>query len=392
MVFAKSLLQAGELACADRDEYVFARGLLLLHDAAESGLGAVADHLGLTLTPRTFLLNYYELIAASTGASIPYYTQMRNLNTIRVDIKHHGVFPDRKSNEHLPSAVRGLLTEVCPQFLNAELASFTLSSLIRDPTVRVQIETAEREYAAGSYEDCLVSLGYAMFHIAEGETVPWFAHWLKPEAERPRLEFTDFSTTNYSIKLIQYGVDPTTYYRFRNLTPRMGIDRQQNGKVVYYWDTDYGHAANWTQKNARFCLDFCIDTALRVQRLPEYDFDLVHFDSVYEHVIEPRGDSATIWTEPRGNPRDVRLRSVFAPPGPPEQRTAARVLQKGEKLVGTVRHVPGDPLDEWFLAAGPLFGYVARQEVTVTTRLRTAEAEAPPVNGAELAAGGGEPD
>jgi len=64
LLLAKSLHEHGTAACSARnDELSFARGLLLLHDAAEAGLGAIADHLNVKLSPQMSFVQYYNAIS-----------------------------------------------------------------------------------------------------------------------------------------------------------------------------------------------------------------------------------------------------------------------------------------------------------------------------------------
>ena len=86
IIFAKKLYKDGELACnIENDQMIFAKGLLLLHDATENVLGAIADHVGAKLKDRTYILEYFNFIkeADSQKRTLPYMTQIRNLNTIR---------------------------------------------------------------------------------------------------------------------------------------------------------------------------------------------------------------------------------------------------------------------------------------------------------------------
>jgi len=328
IVLAKTLRKDGEAACASRnDQMVFTKGILLLHNAAEAALGAVADHLHAKLTGNVYLLDYYDLIekADPQKRRVPYRTQMRNLNTLRNDAKHQGILPDPKSNAHFPGTVLALITDICQTYLGLDFPSVSLKSLIGKKDVLGYIDRAEKEIEGGKIEAALISLAYAMYHICERSTLRWPFSYLDREKERETpLEFTHPYSIEYTVQLIQYGVDPFLYHRFKNLTPRIAI-HIDTGALFHSWDKLYGHPANWTVSNARFCLSFCIDTALKFQR-EEVGYSLVKYDEVFEDVIEPAAEEATIWNESSHPPNY----SFTKPSGP---RTPVLVLKKNNLLL-----------------------------------------------------------
>ena len=125
IIFAKKLYKDGELDCnIENDQMIFAKGLLLLHDATENVLGAIADHVGVKLKDRTYILDYFDLIkkADPQNRNLSYMTQIQNLNTIRNNIKHQGIFPDIKSNAHFPSTVYQLITDICQTYLGLHIS------------------------------------------------------------------------------------------------------------------------------------------------------------------------------------------------------------------------------------------------------------------------------
>jgi len=371
LVLAKSLCQYGGAACSDvHDDLHFTRGLLLLHDAVEACLGAIADHLHAPLTNTLYLLNYYDLIEKADPAhrSVPFKTQMRNLNTMRINAKHHGIMPDSKTNRHLHATVRALLEELFTRYLEVEYDSVSMKSLIRSDSVRGYIDTAETSLIAGQFESTLVHLGYAMYHIAEASTVRGRRFVNKIiKADSDSLLFTDPHDFHYSIRLLQHGVDSYLYYRFRNLTPRIAVD-QITGDVIYSWDKQYGHPGNWTEYNSKFCLTFAIDTALRFQRADDEGYRLVGYQELYLDIIEPLDDSATFWDLPSTS-SSIRILDK-----PPERKPLMKLLRE-QRITGFAYDTERD-FDEWTVIietlpspiAGEIrVGYVKKAEVKVTT-------------------------
>ena len=376
IVLAKALHRAGEAACASRnDQIVFTKGILLLHDAAEAALGAVADHLNVKLTGNHYLLDYYNLIekADSQSRSVPYRTQMRNLNTLRNNAKHQGILPDPKSNAHFPSTVYALIDEICQTYLGLDFSSVSLKSLIRNRKVLGYINQAEKEIEDGKIEEGLISLAYAMYHICESSTIPWpfFYPYTQKEKETP-LQFTQPYKIEHTVELIEHGVDPYLYHRFKNLTPRIARHKD-TGELFCWWDKNYGHPANWTIRNARFCLNFCIETALKFQREEDEGYTLILYQEVFEDIIEPAKEEAIIWNQSSHPPE-------FPFQKPSEPRSPVLTLKKGQSIAGFASDSEYR-LDEWFVISKDIpsksneysgFGFVLKSDVKIIRRERQA--------------------
>jgi hypothetical protein len=188
---------------------------------------------------------------------------------------------------------------------------------------------------------------------------------LKQDDEGQDYEFTKPYGTDYTVKLLQHGVDPYTYYRFRNLTPRIARHKKTK-EILYRWEKDYGHAGNWTKRNAQFCLWFSIDTALKFQRKNEYGYEIKHYLESFVDIIEPAGEEAIIWnvseqpTQIQSNPLPTERKEIFR-------------LKKGEKILGYVSDREDLP-NEWFVVSKNFqkesestdFGYVNKNDVKIT--------------------------
>lgn len=386
LILAKQLLRAAEAACFVRnDQWAFTRGIILLHDAAESALAAVADHLHAIRDPHknVYLLQYCDLIQkadpqnkTTLARRVPYQQQLKILNTLRNDAKHAGVLPDQHSNAHFPTTIAALIADVSQTYLGLSFADIRLTSLIRDETVRNYIEEAEEHKNAGNYEAALISLGYAMFNIVDHEAVPWsiFDRFLPSRLRTrptPSHVFPDFYDVKHTVKLLQHGVDPYLHSRFHLMVPNVGRDTE-SGQAVYRWEKEFGHSGNWTENNVAFCLNFCVDSALRFQREDEQNYSLVRFSSLFEDVIEPVGEQATIWNISSDT-------SDYFPRREPYVREALLILSAGESLVGKATD-DYKKAQEWQIFFRARLkddkedfhhGYVAKDEVKITTRQKS---------------------
>jgi len=94
--------------------------------------------------------------------------------------------------------------------------------------------------------------------------------------------------------------------------------------LTYWWDKTFGHQANWTNKNAKFCLDFCIDTALKFQREKDEGYSIINYQFVFEDIIEPVGEEAVFWNQSK-YPPEIALPAIQKPLEP---RKKVFVLKK----------------------------------------------------------------
>ncbi len=372
ILFAKKLYKDGESACnIENDQMIFSKGLLLLHDATENVLGAIADHLGAELKGNKYILDYFELIkkADTDKRTLPYMIQIRNLNTIRNNIKHQGMLPDIKNNAHFPSTVYQLITDICQTYLSLDFNSISLKNLIRDKKVLKFINIAGKEIEDGMIKEGLLCLAFAMYYICESSTTLAVPGYLFKQEE---VIYTKPYGSEQTIDLLQNRVDPYLYHRFKNLTPLIGKNTKTH-KLTYYWDKDYGHPANWTERNAKFCLDFCIDTALKYQREKDEGYTILNYQFVFVDIIEPAGKEAVFWNQSKCPP-EIAFPTIQEPLGP---RKKVFTLKKSDSIIGYA-HDDKDRLDEWMVFSSderikeiliPLV-FVSKEEVKITRKKR----------------------
>jgi hypothetical protein len=83
---------------ADPDRLFVAKQIITAHDAAELALAAIAQHLNaLPAKDKCYLMDYFEpMRELYPGEDVPGRSYFSQLNRVRVDIKHLGIFPDPK--------------------------------------------------------------------------------------------------------------------------------------------------------------------------------------------------------------------------------------------------------------------------------------------------------
>ena len=223
------------------------------------------------------------------------------------------------------------------------------------------INIADKEIADGMIKEGLICLAFAMYYICESIIIPDFFQ------KQKEIVYTEPYGSDQTIHLLQNRVDPYLYHRFKNLTPLIGKNTK-TGKLTYWWDKSYGHPANWIERNAKFCLDFCIDTALKYQREKDEGYSIIDYQYVFEDIIEPVGEEAVFWNQSK-YPPEITWPGIQKPLGP---RKKVFTLKKGDSINGHACD-DKDRLDEWMVFSRDerikgLFPIVSKEEVRVTSK------------------------
>ena len=134
LLVAKGLLsQIRDLPTTRPDRITLARQILTAHDAAELALAAIACHLGLLPTSRqTYLMEYFPAIQKHhPGREVAGRDYFGQLNQVRIDIKHLGIFPDPDQWKRVGERTWAYVSGWCQDYLSLPLDDVDESALIR---------------------------------------------------------------------------------------------------------------------------------------------------------------------------------------------------------------------------------------------------------------------
>jgi len=329
LAFSKDLYNNALTFCSDlNDSNSFAVGLTLLHDATENCLALIASYLGVEFKEKMYLLSYLPAIRKKNeeNIDIPSDSDLGELNTLRVNIKHKGILPDVLQHKELPQKIGDFLIYMTKNFLKMDFSNISLISAIKSDKVSDRIITAKKYLNQNKYKECLIELGFAMHSIIGFPQYFLFGGWQKKVKNDVDIVFPDHYG-QLDVKLLEHKVEPYLFYRFMNLTPKIGI-RGDIGNLDYEWDDSYGHSKNWTELNCKFCLEFCIETALKYQRKEDPRYKIINTINAFKQVINPKGKELILWNkktkdEIRGVLNDVERKQLY-------------VINEGDTVYGTM--------------------------------------------------------
>lgn len=266
--------------------------ILTFHDAVEMFLSLALEHNN--IRNRNFTFNDYWSELRKTGTTVTQEASMDRLNRVRVALKHHGVMPSPAAVEEARVNVSNFFRENTQPIFGIDFETVSLTGVVQHTEARRHLVAAEGlmdstnpnyDEAAGEIAIALQILldDYQRETDAPHDTFmfgrsPFRSLDLRsitsrggvsvsPHAERELERFADAVQESVGalwsqLRILALGLDYRRYLRFRSLTP----------VVVWQQRTQYGrsewrHDAPPTLEGCRFCLDFVVDAAIRLQEL-----------------------------------------------------------------------------------------------------------------------------
>lgn len=198
-----------------------------------------------------------------------------DLTETRKQFKHFGRLPDANSHAHLFDETIQILDTLCELVVGQSLLSIDHASLISSIAIKSFFQSARDAINTGEYQ-------LALEQTARGLSQ---AFW---ELNSPSHIVAGEASSEDALLLSGRGIDPASFLTMQRFLPRVGT---ADGDPI--WNLrEYGHSENWTEENARFCLETAIAAVVRLQSSPAYRSPL-RFHDVFDDVItivvpEPR--------------------------------------------------------------------------------------------------------
>jgi len=286
------------------DRFAVAAHVLAAHDAAELAIAAICTELsvpGITdmraLGLPDYMVKLKEHLHPTRDVSARDY--VNKLNRVRVDLKHHGITPDKDQWATVAEKIFGHISTWCQRYLTLDYAELDAADLIRAESIRNLIHLSRSCMRQGHFRDCLEHLAEAISK-ASVELFPIGVHVNVGDAD-----------ADTALALSGYGVDPARFIVLQRLLPTytnlwlLGIDDAPQWKK-----TRYGHKANWTKRNAEFAYEETINLLTRLQEANPYPTPYL-YDDVFRNVLVVKRNSPDVtvmrWSlDGWYNPQDYR--------------------------------------------------------------------------------------
>lgn len=261
--------------------------LLSFHDCAEMFLLLVAEEHGDKTEENMPFMGFWNKYKDLTLIE-----PMRKLKDRRVNIKHKGLFPSKMDIEESRVAITNFLRENVFKQFKKDFDSISLADLIDYPNINEYVINAEMclnqndlysslinakigfEELLSTYEsdkrqwrESIFSVGerigkdYRNLVSSSKEGLRWFEQVTRTTNDVRRI-----------LKVSALGIDYKKYALFDFITPKV-LETCRTGKDKYVYDSkdNFEKTRNVTAQDCQFCIDFVVDSALKLQ---EFQFNL----------------------------------------------------------------------------------------------------------------------
>ena len=264
LLYAKYLLSRARSAQSERSELGVAVCLLLMHDAVEMLMLAIADHLQVPMPKKWDFMDFWDEIKKS-HTEPPQRILMDSINKMRVSLKHNGIPPNaQKVRDFLPR-VETFCEDVAKSYLDGmEFSELSLADLVANDDVRNTLREAQQAFTGGDKDDAFTKLRIAFdtLYREVSSEVP-----LIPEPRNRRVTGDQrfdkaVEQSVQTLNVLMLGIDPIKYRFFVSNTP--SVSWTLSGLHQAVLQHSY---ANVPDSIFGTCFDFVVEVSLKVSEV-----------------------------------------------------------------------------------------------------------------------------
>lgn len=268
--------------------------ILAFHDSVEMFLLLVLEDKG---DPRPknkhsepiSFMGYWDLFEDLTLKE-----SMNNLKERRRYLKHKGLFPSASDIEESRITITQFFRENTLKQFGEDFDSISLADLIEFPNIKEYVQKAETFLNENNIYECLYNMciGFEeLLSTYESDKMQWYDSIFNVgekigtgfEKIVPRKEtnkarwFEQVTKTTNAIrdvlKISALGIDYKKYALFKVITPQIYESCSIDGEKKYIVESaeSFTSLKSVKQDDCRFCIDFVIDSALKLQ---EFQFSI----------------------------------------------------------------------------------------------------------------------
>jgi hypothetical protein len=141
-------------------------GVNLLQDAVEAFLWAAVTYKGVASRGRVEIHQLFDSVNESlTPHALPFRHPITQLNRLRVNSKHYGIYPDRNEAQRLLVQITEFLGESSKIIFNTAFWAVSLIHILPDSNRMIKhwLLRAEKDFQEGAFQNCLIHCRYALY-------------------------------------------------------------------------------------------------------------------------------------------------------------------------------------------------------------------------------------
>lgn len=266
--------------------------ILSFHDCAEMFLLLVLENQGdqrpqKDLNKNIQFMKYWEMFDNLTLRE-----SMNMLKERRKNIKHKGIFPSKSDIEESRITITQFFRENTPIQFGVDFDTISLACLIEYSNIKDYVLNSELFLSQNNLYNCLVNakIGFEeLLSTYESDKKQW-SDSIFNVGEKVGNDYRDIASNNKNglpwfeqvtktsnairniLKVTALGIDYKKYALFDFITPKVFVTCMTgDDKYVKERKEDFEKRRIISSQDCQFCIDFVIDSALRLQ---EFSFDI----------------------------------------------------------------------------------------------------------------------
>lgn len=257
--------------------------ILSFHDSVEMFMKLCAEQKNVRIDRNVNFGDYFVKLP-----DLQCNATMTNLNNKRVNLKHYGTLPSKLDIEISRANVTDFFEQNTPIYFEIEFNGISLISLIKYESVKKYMETALSNLTSNNYKESITNSQIAFKELmvcyeeenTKGYRNPFdFAGHLRRLSLFSDIRKIDKNFSHYiddiknsiknmeeMTKIIGWGIDYKRYCKFRLLSPYIQMWYSENRRDYNCYINDEHDNRKCNLRNAQFCFDFVIESALKLQQ------------------------------------------------------------------------------------------------------------------------------
>jgi hypothetical protein len=260
--------------------------ILTFHDSIEMFLRLACEHLDAGMKDNRGFMYYWDVLEPKLPKGVPTQKDsMQRLNKSRVNLKHYGLLTSKGDIEGFRAATTNFLKENASLIFNADFDKISMVHLVTCEQAKASLQEAESCREKGDLLDALVKIRIAFaqliddwedkketyfrrsgFSLKESLESSFSANILYSKFGRLAEDMAEtIKNLQGKIRILGLGLDYRRYLKFENLTPEIWSFAGAKG-----YNCRINPGVSPSSDDYKFCYDFVIESALRLQ---EFEFE-----------------------------------------------------------------------------------------------------------------------
>lgn len=259
---------------SDQPSPMAVAAVLTFHDAVDLFVQLLVETLKIPKPKKAYMMDLLAEIEKKLVNPPSHTVAMSRLNDARNSLKHSGLHPARSEIEGFRASATNFFEDYSQLVFGVRFGSLSMVDLVANARVRERLQKAESELAQEAYEQAAVDLAWSFEVLVkdyEEERVNRFGRARRQFSPLDWKEFREITDAiegvQAQVRILALGLDLHSYVAFEQLVPRAWW--YINSEEPAFHEGQTKEPAS--EAGCRFCLDFVVETALRLQGSPFVD-------------------------------------------------------------------------------------------------------------------------